>query len=64
MKKEPNTTKKLNPFTHIAIVIIITMLGLELFSYLTSQGENTKVFSPGAKLLNGSCRIKHQMKAH
>ncbi|WP_415405550.1 ATP-dependent zinc metalloprotease FtsH [Sulfurovum sp. CS9] len=39
MKKEPNTTKKLNPFTHIAIVIIITMLGLELFSYLTSQGE-------------------------
>jgi len=40
MKKEPNTTKKLNPFTHIAIVIIITMLGLELFSYLTSQGES------------------------
>jgi len=39
MKKEPNTTKKLNPLTHIAIVIIITMLGLELFSYLTSQGE-------------------------
>jgi len=39
MKKEPITTKKLNPFTHIAIVIIITMLGLELFSYLTSQGE-------------------------
>lgn len=40
MKKEPNTAKKLNPFTHIAIVIIITMLGLELFSYLTSQGES------------------------
>ena len=40
MKKEPNTTKKLNPLTHIAIVIIITMLGLELFSYLTSQGES------------------------
>ena len=38
MKKEPNTVKKLNPFTHIAIVVILTMLGLELFSYLTSQG--------------------------
>ena len=40
MKKEPNSTKKLNPFTHIAIVAIITMLGLELFSYLGSQGES------------------------
>jgi len=39
MNKEPNTAKKLNPFTHIAIVAIITMLGLELFSYLGSQGE-------------------------
>jgi len=40
MEKEPNSTKKLNPFTHIGIVIIITILGLELFSYLTSQGES------------------------
>ena len=40
MKKEPITTKKFNPFANIWIVIIITMLGLELFSYLTSQGES------------------------
>jgi len=45
MKKEPITVKKLNPFTHIAIVIIITMLGLELFSYLTSQGGERQTLS-------------------
>jgi cell division protease FtsH len=43
MKKEPIATKKLNPFTHIGIVIIITILGLELFSYLTSQGESQRL---------------------
>ena len=40
MKKEPNTTKKLNPFVHIGIVIILTMLALEFFSNVSSQGEN------------------------
>ena len=40
MEKELNSNKKLNPFTHIGIVIIITILGLELFSYVTSQGES------------------------
>ena len=45
MKKELNTAKKLNPFTHIAIVIIITMLGLELFSYLTSQQGERQTLS-------------------
>ncbi|MEA3433980.1 MAG: ATP-dependent zinc metalloprotease FtsH [Campylobacterota bacterium] len=45
MKKEPNTAKKLNPFTHIAIVIILTMLGLELFSYLTSQQGERQTLS-------------------
>ncbi|MCD6136912.1 ATP-dependent metallopeptidase FtsH/Yme1/Tma family protein, partial [Candidatus Bipolaricaulota bacterium] len=45
MKKELNTTKKLNPFTHIAIVAILTMLGLELFSYLTSQQGERQTLS-------------------
>jgi ATP-dependent Zn protease len=40
MKKEPIATKKFNPFVNIWIVIILTMLGLELFNYVTSQGES------------------------
>jgi ATP-dependent Zn protease len=40
MGKEPIATKKFNPFANIWIVIIITILGLELFSYLTFQGES------------------------
>ena len=40
MGKEPIATKKLNPFVHIGIVIILTMLALEFFSNVTSQGEN------------------------
>ena len=40
MGKEPILTKKLNPFVHIGIVIILTMLALEFFSNVTSQGEN------------------------
>jgi len=39
MKEEPNNTKKFNPFSNIWIVIILTFLGLELFYYMTSQGE-------------------------
>jgi len=42
MKKEPNTTKKFNPFANIWIVIILTFLGLELF-YFISQGERETV---------------------
>ncbi|MEA1954798.1 MAG: ATP-dependent zinc metalloprotease FtsH [Campylobacterota bacterium] len=45
MTKEPNSIKKLNPFTHIAIVIILTMFGLELFSYLTSQQGERQTLS-------------------
>ncbi len=40
MEKEPITTKKFNPFNNIWIVIIMTFLGLELFYYVTSQGES------------------------
>jgi len=39
MKKEPIATKKFNPFANIWIVIILTILGLELFYYAT-QGES------------------------
>jgi len=39
MEKEPITTKKFNPFANIWIVIIMTILGLELFYYVASQGE-------------------------
>jgi cell division protease FtsH len=39
MKKEQNDTKKFKPFANIWIIAIITMLGLELFSYVLSQGE-------------------------
>ena len=42
MEKEPNTTKKFNPFANIWIVIILTILGLELFSYM-SKGESQKL---------------------
>lgn len=38
MKKEPIATKKSNPFVNIWLVIIITILGLELYYYAT-QGE-------------------------
>ena len=40
MEKEPIVTKKFNPFANIWIVIILTMLGLELFSYMASKGES------------------------
>ncbi len=39
MKKEPVATKKSNPFVNIWLVIIVTILGLELFYYAT-QGES------------------------
>ena len=39
MEKEPIARKKLNPFVHIGIVIILTMLALEFFSNVSSQGE-------------------------
>ena len=40
MKNEQNDTKKFKPFANILIIAIITMLGLELFSYVLSQGES------------------------
>ena len=39
MENEQNDTKKFKPFANIWIIIIITMLGLELFSYVLSEGK-------------------------
>ncbi|RRS29922.1 MAG: cell division protein FtsH [Epsilonproteobacteria bacterium (ex Lamellibrachia satsuma)] len=39
MEKKPNNTTKFNPFINIWFVIILTILGLELFYYVTSEGE-------------------------
>ena len=40
MQKEPNTTKKSNPFVNVWIIVIVTMLGIELSSYFIKQGES------------------------
>jgi cell division protease FtsH len=39
MQNEQNDTKKFKPFANIWVIAIITMLALELFSYVMSQGE-------------------------
>lgn len=45
MGKEPIATKKFNPFANIWIVIILTLLGLELFYYATEGESQTLTYN-------------------